>query len=61
MVRAEALFGCGSAALGAGDVIEHQVRLEAEQVAEAMIEGQLDLLLGGHELVEGAILTRQER
>src|SRR5208282_429463 len=45
----------GALEVGAGDVIEHQVRLEAEQVAEAMIEGHLDLLLGGHELIEGAV------
>src|SRR5208337_3885988 len=45
----------GALEIGAGDVIEHQVRLEAEQVAEVMIEGHLDLLLGGHELIEGAV------
>ena len=45
----------GALEVGAGDVIEHQVRLEAEQVAEVMIEGHLDLLLGGHELIEGAV------
>ena len=45
----------GALEIGAGDVIEHQVRLEAEQVAEVMIEGHLDLFLGGHELIEGAV------
>ena len=33
---------------------EHEVRLEAEQDAEVMIKGHLDLLLGGDELIEGA-------
>ena len=45
----------GALEVGAGDVIEHQVRLEAEQVAEVMIEGHLDLLLGRHELIESAV------
>ena len=45
----------GALEVGAGDVLEHQVRLEAEQVAEAMIEGHLDLLLGRHELIQGAV------
>ena len=45
----------GALEVGAGDVIEHQLRLEAEQVAEAMIEGHLDLFLGGHELIERAV------
>src|SRR5262249_52515009 len=47
--------GPGALEVGTGDVIEHQLRLEAEPVAEAMIEGHLDLLLGGYELIEGAV------
>ena len=58
-IAAVAVFGKagrpGALEVGAGDVLEHQVRLEAEQVAEVMIKGHLDLLLGGHELVEGAV------
>ena len=45
----------GALEVGAGDVIEHQVRLEAEQVAEAVIKSHLDALLGGHELIEGSV------
>src|SRR5271166_173455 len=41
--------------VGAGDVVEHQVRLEAEEVTEAVIEGQLDLFLGVQELIERAV------
>ena len=37
----------GTLEVGAGDVVEHQVRLEAEQITEAVIEGHLDLFLGG--------------
>ena len=45
----------GALEVGAGDVVEHQLGLEAEQIAEAVIEGQLDLFLGGCELIEGAV------
>ena len=45
----------GTLEVGAGDVVEHQLGLEAEQVAEPMIEGHLDLVLGGYELIEGAV------
>src|SRR5206468_174035 len=45
----------GALEIGAGDVVEDQVRLEAEEVAEAMIQGHFDLVFGLEELVEGAI------
>ena len=41
--------------VGTGDIVKHQVWLEAEQVAEAMIESDLDLFLGGHELIQRSI------
>ena len=41
--------------VGAGDVVEHQVGLEAEEVAEAVVERHLDLVLGRVELIEGAV------
>src|SRR5262249_30205659 len=37
------------------DVVEDQVRLEAEEVAEAMVEGHFDPVFGREELVEGAV------
>jgi hypothetical protein len=48
-VRARALE------VGAGDVVEHQVGLEAEEVAEAVVERHFDLVLGRVELIEGAV------
>ena len=45
----------GTLEVGAGNVIEHQVGLEAEQVAETVIKSQLDPSLGGHELIERSI------
>ncbi len=47
----------GPLEVGAGDVVKHQIRLEAEQVAEVVIQGQLDLLLGGDELIQRAVST----
>src|SRR5450759_5855134 len=49
VVRARAL------AVRTGDVVEHQLGLEAEEVAEAVVECHLDLIFGRVELVEGAI------
>jgi hypothetical protein len=49
VVRARALE------IGAGDVVEHQVGLEAEEVAEVTVESHFDLVFGRVELVEGAI------
>ena len=48
---------CGPGALevGTGDVVEHQVGLEAEEVAEAVVERHFDLVLGRVELIEGAV------
>ena len=40
---------------GAGEVGEHQLRLEAEEVAGAVIEGHFDPVRGGDELIAGAI------
>src|SRR5271168_4853958 len=58
-VAAVAMLGefrrAGALEVGAGDVVEHQVGLEAEEVAEAVIERHLDLVLGVVELVEGAV------
>src|SRR5271166_5832999 len=41
--------------VGTGDVVEHQVGLEAEEVAEAVVERHFDLVLGRVELIEGAV------
>src|SRR5262249_54853225 len=41
--------------IGTGDVVEHQLGLEAEEVAEAVVERHFDRLLGRAELIEGAI------
>jgi Carbon-nitrogen hydrolase len=41
--------------VGARDVVKHQVWLEAEQVAEPVIESHLDLLLGSHELIQRSV------
>src|SRR4051794_26858296 len=49
LVRARALE------VGTGDVVEHQVGLEAEEVAEAVVERHFDRVLGRVELIEGAI------
>src|SRR5260370_20344264 len=38
-----------------GDVVEHQVGLQTEETAEAMIERDFDRILGRMELVESAI------
>ena len=45
----------GPLEVGAGDVVEDQVGLEAEEVAEAVIQRHLDSVLGPEELVEGAV------
>jgi hypothetical protein len=45
----------GAFEVGTGDVIKDHVGLEAEEVAEPVVEGHLDLVLGGVELVEGAV------
>src|ERR1700721_1715363 len=45
----------GAFEVGACDVVEHQLGLEAEEVSESMVERHLNLLLGGMELIEGAI------
>src|SRR5262249_13909120 len=45
----------GALEVGAGDVIEDHVGLEAEEVAEPMVERHFDALFGPMELVEGAI------
>ena len=39
----------------AGDVVEHQVWPKAEEVAETVIESQLDLFFGGQELIESTV------
>src|SRR5262245_29869947 len=41
--------------VGTGDVVEHQVGLEAEEVAEPVVERHFDLVLGRVELIEGAV------
>ena len=38
-----------------GDVVEHQLGLEAEEVAEAVVERHFDAVFGRVELVEGAV------
>ena len=45
----------GALEIGTGDVVEDQVGLEAEEVAEAVVQGHFDAVLGPDELVEGAI------
>ena len=45
----------GALEVGTGDVVEDQVGLEAEEVAEAVIQRHFDAVLGLEELVEGAI------
>ena len=45
----------GPLEIGAGDVVEDQVGLEAEEVAEAVIQRHFDAVLGPEELVEGAV------
>src|SRR5260370_27198125 len=41
--------------VGARDVEEHQVRLEAEEVSQTMVQSQFDLLLCVNELVQGTV------
>jgi hypothetical protein len=48
-----------SAVTGAGDVVQDQVRLEAEEVAELVIERLFDPLLGSVQLIECAIPGRE--
>jgi hypothetical protein len=54
----------GPLEVGTGDVVEHEVGLETEEVAEAVIERHLDLVLGVVESVECAVpgveLTRMD-
>src|SRR4051812_48627764 len=45
----------GALEVGAGDVVKDQLGLEAEEVAEAVVEGDFDPVLGREELVEGAV------
>ena len=58
-VAAVAVLGevvrAGALEVGTGDVVEHQVGLEAEEVAEAVVERHFDLVLGRVELIEGAV------
>src|SRR5271168_3114415 len=58
-VAAVAMLGeivrAGALEVGTGDVVEHQVGLEAEEVAEAVVERHFDLVLGRLELIEGAV------
>ena len=58
-VAAVAVLGevvrAGALEVGAGDVVEDQIGLEAEEVAEAVIQRHFDLVLGLEELVEGAV------
>src|SRR3954452_25562514 len=49
LVRARALE------VGTGDVVEHQLGLETEEVAEAVVERHFDPVLGRVELIEGAV------
>ena len=41
--------------IGAGDVIEHEVRFETEEITQAVVERDFDTALGGAELVERGI------
>src|SRR5512142_3085959 len=41
--------------VGTRDVVEHQVGLEAEEVAEAAVKSHFDAILGRVKLVEGAV------
>src|ERR1700674_1494832 len=58
-VAAVAVLGeivrAGALEVGTGDVVEHQVGLEAEEVAETVVERHFDLVLGRVELIEGAV------
>ena len=45
----------GALEVGTGDVVEDQIGLEAEEVAEAVIQRHFDAILGPEELVEGAV------
>src|SRR4051794_9160135 len=49
------LVRAGALEVGTGDVVEDQLGLEAEEVAEAEVERHFDPVLGREELVEGAI------
>src|SRR5512135_3502062 len=58
-VAAVAVLGevvwAGALEVGTGDVVEDQLGLEAEEVAEAVVECHFDPVLGREELVEGAV------
>jgi hypothetical protein len=45
----------GPLEIGAGDIIEDQVGLETEEIAEAVVERHFDPVFGRVELVEGAV------
>src|SRR5262249_49056268 len=45
----------GALKISTGDVVEDQLRLEAEEVAEAVVQRHFDPVLGREEPVEGAI------
>jgi hypothetical protein len=45
----------GTLEIGAGHIVEDQLGLEAEEIAEAVVQGHLDALFGRQELIEGAI------
>ena len=45
----------GALEVGTGDVVEDQIGLETEEVAEAVIQRHFDPVLGPEELVEGAV------
>ena len=45
----------GTLEIGAGHIVEDQLGLEAEAIAEAVVQGHLDAIFGRQELIEGAI------
>ena len=53
-VLGEVVWAC-ALEVGAGDVVEHQFGLEAEEVAETVIQRHFDAVFGRVELVEGAV------
>src|SRR5689334_20364558 len=53
-VRGEIVWA-GAVGVGAGNVLEDQLGLEAEEIAKAVVERHFDPVRGGEELVEGAV------
>src|SRR5262249_30202911 len=49
------LLGSGTLEVSAGDVVEHQIGPEAEEITQAMVQRHLDSLFGPVELIERAI------